>query len=402
MKKYTLSNGLKVIEHSTSSLSVTIQITVKVGSNDEHDEIRGISHFIEHMMFEGTSNRADAKTISNEIESLGGDINAFTDNTRTSYYIKVPKKHFEKALDILSDMIKNSLFLEKNIEKERDVILKEINIYNDESRYYQWILFTSSLFSKHPSKYPPYGTIKDVKNISRKDILSYFNRHYNANNSILTIVGGAKATKKLVEKYFSDYTKGKPTKTKTVKEPQLTRPIIKKVKRQLMNSYCVLGYKTVPRTHPDSFALDVLQAIFGKGQSGKLFDEIRNKRGLAYEVGVYHKPSTDYGYFAVYFGAEKKNIPLAKQIIFDEINKLPELTEKEIKEAKGFIDGKYILNSEDTEYKADKLSFWEQIKDADFEKEYLKKIKKVTKKDILRVAKKYLGKNYCMSVIEQK
>jgi predicted Zn-dependent peptidase len=401
MQKYTLPNGLTVIENKKQSDSVTVQITVKVGSNYEKNGIHGISHFIEHMLFEGTKNRKDAKEISNEIESLGGEINAYTNNVRTCFYVKLPKKHFKIALDIVSDIIKNPLFRENDIKKERKVILKEINIFNDESRHYQWILFANSLFIGHPSKYPAYGTRGDVRRITRKDLLDYFNRYYIANNSILSIVGNVKDSRKLISRYFGDFRKGKSIIPKKVMEPAQKKPKIAKIKRKIMNSYMVLGYKTVPRSHPDSYALDIILAILGRGQSGKMFDEIRNKRGLAYEVGIHHEPSTDFGFFAVYLSADKSKIPLIKKIIHQELAKLSKITDKEIKEAKGFVEGKYLLDNEDTRSLADELAFWELIRKAELAKDYPNRVNRVTKKDIARITRKYFTKNYTMAIIEQ-
>ena len=401
MNKYSLSNGLTVIEEKRNSDSLTIQIAIKVGSNHEISGMRGISHFIEHMLFEGTKKRKGAKEISNEIESLGGEINAYTNNVRTCFYIKVPKKHYKKAFDILSDITKNSLFREEDLEKERKVILKEINIFNDDPRHYQWILFEKNVFKTHPSKYPAYGVIEDVKKMNRKDLLDYYNKYYIANNSILSIVGNVPSCKKQVEKYFSDFKKGKTVQKKSITDQVNKKPKTVRVKRKILNSYMVFGYKTLPRTHKDSYTLDIIEAILGKGQSGKIFDEIRNKRGLAYEVGAHHEASTDHGFFAIYLNAHKNKIPLIKKIILKELSDLTNISDTDLKEAIGYVEGRYILDNEDTHNQADELCFWELIKDASLKKSYLNNIRKVTKKDIARVAKKYLHKNYTLAIIEQ-
>jgi len=400
MKKYSLPNGLTVIEEKRDSASVTVQVTVKVGSNSERKGIRGISHFIEHMLFEGTKKRKDAKEISSEIEKLGGDLNAFTDNVRTSYYAKVPKKYAERAFEILADALKNSIFRQENIEKERDVILKEINIFNDESRFFQWILFQGLLFRNHPSKYPAYGTVEDVKKTTRKDILDYYNHFYSASNSILCVVGDIDA-RRFVEKHFGDWKKGHAVKSEKHASEKNVQGMTSK-KRKVLNSYAVLGYKTPSRIHQDSYVLDVIKAILGRGQSGLIFDEIRNKRGLAYEVGVHHETSTDFGFFAVYLSCHKKNIPLAKKLILEEFSKLSKISDKEISEAKGFVEGKFLLDNEDTHTQADSLSFWELIEKAELEESYLSEIRKVNKKDIARVAKDYLNNNYTFAMIEGK
>lgn len=402
MQKYSLNNGLTIIEENRPSDSVTVQVTIKVGSNDEKDGIRGISHFIEHMLFEGTKNRKNAKEISNEIEALGGEFNAYTDNIRTCFYVKVPKQYFEKSVSILADIIINPLFQQESIEKERNVILKEINIFNDDPRHYQWILFHNSLFINHPAKYPAFGNEKDVKKIKRVDTLNYYKEYYNANNTILTVAGNVKNCKSVIRRYFRNLNTGKNSKTQNSFEPKTKNPKSIIEKRKLLNSYMVLGYKSVPRTHKDSYILDVVQALLGKGQSGLIFDAIRNKKGLAYEVGVHHEPSKDFGFFAIYLSTDKKNIPLIKKLILQEFSKLKYLSDKEIQDAIGYVQGKYILDNEDTRNLADKLAFWELIEDARLAKKYLQKIRAVKKKDILRVAKEYLTNNFTLAIIRQK
>ena len=163
----------------------------------------------------------------------------------------------------------------------------------------------------------------------------------------------------------------------------------------------VLGYKVANRLEKDSYILDVIRAILGKGQSGKIFDEIRNKRGLAYEVGAHYEPGTDYGFFAIYMNTSKKNIKQVIKITLQVFENLKKLTDKELKEAKGFLIGQHILDNEDTREIADELGYWESIKDARLYSGYLGRIKKVTKGDILRVAKRYLTRNYVLAVIEQ-
>jgi len=402
MKKLKLKNGLTLIIEKKPTETITLHAAVKVGSNNENEKINGISHFIEHMLFEGTKKRPNSRIISNEIESLGGELNAYTSNGRTCFYVKVPKKYFNNALDIIADILQNPLFEEKTIEKERSVILKEIDLHKDEPRFHQWILFAKTLFKKHPARLPPYGTVKAVKNITKKDLLNYYTTYYTSNNIILSIVGNFK--EEIIHKIKNQFTNFKPMrlpKTKRLIEPKQNKIIINKEKRNILSSYMVLGYKTAIRANKDSYVLDVIKAILGRGQSGKIFDEIRNKRGLAYEVGVHHDSSTDHGFFAVYLNTDKKNIKKIIDIILKEFGNLKNLTAKEIREAKGFLIGQHILETEDTRDLADELAYWEIIKDAKLLNDYIKEIKKVTKKDILMIARKYLTKNYTLAVIEQ-
>ena len=400
MKKTNLKNGLTLIEEKKDTASVSIVITVKTGSNNETKKILGISHFIEHMLFEGTAKRENSTIIANEIEKLGGDLNAYTSNEKTCFYIKVPKKHFDKALDILSDILQNPVFDKKSIEKERGIILKEINLVNDEPRFYQWILFQRTLFKKYPTKNPAYGTRAAVKKITRNDLLNYYKKYYPPNNIIVSVAGNIKNIKSRVEKAFNSEPKALP-KAKKINEPKQNRIIIKKEKKKILNSYMVLGYKTPVRKEKDSYTLDVIKALLGRGQSGKIIEEIRNRRGLAYEVNVLHESAVGYGYFAVYLNTDKKNIPLTIKIILDIFKKIKNVTNKEISEAKGFIEGQYILENEDTRELADELAFWQQVGSVNLQKDYIKNIRKVTKRDIIKAAKKYLTENYALAIVEQ-
>ena len=164
----------------------------------------------------------------------------------------------------------------------------------------------------------------------------------------------------------------------------------------------VLGYKTIPRIHEDSYVLDVITSILGRGQSGWIFEEIRNKLGLAYQVGVQNELEDDYGTFAVFAGLDKKNIENAKKIILKQFRKLENLNKTELDEAKTYIEGNYTLSMEDNFQAADNLAFWEMMKDSSLANNYLKNIKKIKLNDVKRVAKKYLNNNYTLIIIEQK
>ena len=188
---------------------------------------------------------------------------------------------------------------------------------------------------------------------------------------------------------------------KTIKEP-LQKKIKKFVeKRKIQNSYMVLGYKSIPRTHKDSYVFDVIASVLGRGQSGWIFDEIRNKRGLAYQVGVQNEHEKDYGYFAVFAGLDKKNIEKAKEIILQQFRRLDNINKKDLEEAKTFIEGNHTLNMEDNFQAADNIAFWETIKDTSLANNYLKNIKKVRITDRKRVARKYLNDYYTLAIIAQ-
>ncbi len=400
MNTVILRNGLKVLFLRRSSNTVSIEVNVKTGSNMESDKNRGISHFIEHLLFEGTKKRPDPFQISNEIEKLGGELNAATSNERTFYYIKVLNRHFDLALDVLSDIIKNPLFRQESIDKEKKVVIDEIKLVNDQPRYLQWIMFQDALYRKHPSRHPVYGSIQSIKKISRRDILDYYRRHYAPNNMTISVVGNAGDVLGKIKDSFSGMKRRRLERRKAVKEPKQGAPLIKRIKKSTLQAYLILGYRTALRKHKDSYALDVARAILGRGQSGKIFNEVRTRRGLAYDVGVLHNPSTDFGYFAVYVNTNRKNIDQVRKIILDELKNLKKISEEELREAKTFLEGELLMQTEDTQKMTDLLASWEQADSWKSALDYVSSVNKVTKKDIERVAHKYFDRNYTMTVIE--
>ena len=400
MQKAVLSNGLTVLFEPKPGNAVVVEVMVNVGSNHELPSERGISHFLEHILFEGTRKRTTNQEISNEIESIGGDFNAYTTNERTCYYVKVLKKHFSKAIEILADILQNSVFKEEHIAKEKNIVLKEIDMVNDEPRFYQWLLLQENMFRRHPCRYPTYGDPRVIKDLTRKKVMDYFSTHYVPQNMIISIVGDVKKWKEAVEDNFVMNKEKMPIKRDFV-EPVDHKTVVKTVKKRVANTYCVIGFKTVPRGHKDSYVFDVINGILGRGQSGKMFTEVRGKRGLAYDVGTQHVAELSFGYFAVYASIDKKNLALVKKLALEELQKLKRASSVDLKEAKDYIEGDYLLELEDRQKVADQFLFWEQVSDARCMNEFLSKIRKVTLNDITRVVDTYL-KHYTMIVIEGK
>ncbi|MFC1741843.1 M16 family metallopeptidase [Nanoarchaeota archaeon] len=400
MRKFKLKNGLTVIHEPRKSDAVAIEISIGTGSNNESKSIAGISHFLEHMIFEGSKTRT-AKQISETIENVGGDMNAATSNERTFFYMKLPKNKAMLGFEIISDMVKNPAFHHKIFDKEKRVILEEIKMTTDQPLHYQWILFESSLFKRHPTKNPVYGTMASVKGITRAKMQTYHKRWYVPNNMILSVVGDVKDLNSISKRFFGDMKQNKITAVKRPKEPKDKKPTIKRQKRDINQAYTLLGHKTVHRTHKDSPVLDVISAVFSKGLSGRINEEIRVKRGLAYSVGTYHESKKDYGFFVFYLNCDKKNLALSKRIILDEIKKLDNLGNKELAAAKESIIGNKLISKEDSQKMADSLAAWEFIKDAKLADKYLKDIRKVKKADIIRARNKYLDKNHTMIVISK-
>ncbi|MDO8511359.1 MAG: pitrilysin family protein [Nanoarchaeota archaeon] len=400
MKKAVLGNGLKLLYYPKKGNSVVVEVMINVGSCHEKSDEQGISHFLEHILFEGTSKRSSNKEISNEIERIGGDFNAYTSTGKTCFYAKVLKKHFSIAVDVIADILQNPLLREEDIKKEKNVVLKEIAMIYDEPRYHQWILLQQNLFEKHPCRFPTYGDERVIKALNRKKVEQFFKKYYVPNNMVVSIVGDVPNWRKEIEKQFV-FEKGKVSKMSFPAEPSLRKNKKIILKKKIFNTHLVLGFKTVSRANPDSYVLDVINGILGRGQSGKMFTEIRSKRGLGYDVGTQVLSDSNFGYFATYAIIDKKNIELVKDLMLEEIKSLKNVSEEEVKEAQDFIEGDYLLEIEDGQKVADQLLFWEQVKDAAQMGEYLRKIKKVTVSDVKRVIGKYF-RHYAQVVLEGK
>jgi len=399
MIKQKLKNGLTFIFKKTQNSTVTIEINVKAGSINEKKGMRGISHFLEHMLFEGTPSRPSSFAIASEIENLGGEFNAATTNERTLYYVKVLNKHFTPALNVLLDIIQNPLFDDSAIEKEKKVILNEIDMINDEPRFFQWVLLESTLYSKsNPFVSPVYGHKDDVRSFGKNMLFDYHSRFYVPNNIVITIIGNIDNPSKLIEKGFSK--RKKPITRHPFSSPKpFSRPFVVQKQKQIQQSYMLMGFNTCSTKNKDSIALDVIRAHLGRGFSGSLFEEIRNKHGLAYELGVVNETKINFGYFAIYLNASPENIPVVQKIIFEEIEKIEQLTQSQLNVAKSYLEGEFALMYEDPQRLADILGFLELVGNADIFHDYVKTLKKLQLKDIIEVKRKYL-KNPAIILIQ--
>ncbi|HLD15372.1 MAG TPA: pitrilysin family protein [Candidatus Nanoarchaeia archaeon] len=398
MQVFKLKNGLTVLYDKKKSNSVCLNALVKVGSNNESSNEKGVSHFLEHILFEGTKHFT-TRALANEIEKVGGEINAATSNERTFYYTLVPKNHVEKAFKVISDILINPLFNAKAIEKEREVIVSEIKMLHDEPRHLQWILLQQNLFEKNKAKYPVYGSIKSVQSLTRQKIINYYRKHYLANNTTLSVVGEVPNVKALVSKYFSSFRSSKLEPYKFVEES--LQKSVKKivVDKKTEHSYLLIGYKASPFTKKDAYTFEVIEGILGRGQSSRLFDEIRIKRGLAYSVGAVYEANLDFGFFAIHLNTDAKNLEECKKIVLDQF-KLKNLTQKELQEAKDYVEGNFLIKNEDNKEKADNNAFFSMVGKSS--PEYIKNIRKVTLNDVKKAVKAYFNGNYTQILIKQK
>ncbi|MFH0977872.1 MAG: pitrilysin family protein [Candidatus Woesearchaeota archaeon] len=398
MKKSLLSNGITLLVEKRPANTANVLVTVKTGSNFESPKEKGVSHFVEHILFEGTKTRS-AIEITRAIEGIGGEIGAFTTNEEICFYVRVLPRHLATALDVLSDILKNPSFVD--IEKERKIILSEIRMKHDEPRFFQWELFMKTLFPNHPVGSPISGTLDTVASITKEMIVDYYKKNFIANNMIVAYVGPNKGAEPLIKKFFSGLVPARKSLRKAFVFPA-RKNRSSTVLRNMSQSYLMFGFRTVARSNKDSYALDVVRSLLGRGLSGRLVHEIRTKRALAYEVGCHHESDKKYGFFAVYLNTDKKSLPKCLQIIRQEIRGLNNISPSELTEAKNFLEGEFVMETEDPQRYAVAISLWEYFGLGTGLKAYVANIGRVRIADVKRVARKYLGKGYSLALVKQK
>lgn len=396
--KTILSNGLRVITIPMPSFeSATVLVMVGAGSRYENQENSGISHFLEHMAFKGTKKRPSAMHISSLIDGIGGEFNAFTGKETTGYYIKSSASHIDLSLDVLSDMLQNMLLDTKEIEKEKGVILEEINLYEDTPARKIGDVFEQLLYGDVPMGWDIAGDKEIIKKITQADFLSYMSSLYSADNLTVVVAGGIdeKQTLALIEKYFGKMNVFATDHYEPVTEAQ-TKPSVLIKHKKTEQVHIALGVRTVAVDHPDRYPLSVLASILGGGMSSRLFHEVREKRGLGYYVRTYSEQYKDCGYLVSTAGIDPKRVDEAIKVIVEEYGKFgytktAGISDEELTKAKEYLKGHLILEMEDSRSVAGFYAAQELLeKQIDNLEEVLVKIDKVTKDQVLSIAKTYL------------
>ena len=362
---------------------VSVAFAVRNGGINESSAEKGISHFIEHMLYKGTSKR-NARKIAEEIESNGGDLDGFTDEAITAYWCKMPSKHLDIALDVLSDMVKNSLFDEKEMEKERKVIFEEIKMRKDNPRIHVFDEIQSYLYAE-PLGLPLIGTHETMNSITRKKLVDRFKQVYQPNNMILCVVGDAdfRGVVAFAEKNFSNK-KGKIPKFKI--KPKNKIKIEKR--KGIDQANLVFAYHVPLADDKKNHAAQVLSVLMAGGMSSRLFSEIREKRNLAYAVKGGSAINKDYAYNLIYVGTMKENVEKVKQLILEEFKKVSGgLTEKELEQMKEQIIGNHQISMEDSQNQMVSLLLHEMDGNAKTFYEFEKNIRAAELKDVRDLAK---------------
>lgn len=393
-KKTTLDNGLTVVSHyMPERASVSLGIWVKVGARYESENINGISHFLEHLVFKGTKRRS-CEELKQAIEGIGGSLNGFTTQELTCYLAKVPAKYLSGALDVLGDMALNANLASEDIETERQVILEEIRMYNDLPSHAVSDLLNEMLWPDGPLGRSISGEIKTVGKISRAQLLTYKESFYQLNNIVIVACGNLKHRELLEEckRCFSVQAKVKRGKFSSASGKQAgpqTRIQLKDTKQ----THLALGFYGLARRDPARFALGLLHVILGANMSSRLFREVREERGLAYEIGTSLKFFQDSGAFVVHAGIDNGRLSEAVEVILGELAKIKKtpVEREELKRAKEYYIGQLLLGLESTcEY-----MFWlgenfVSLNKFLSPKEVIRRVKEVEASDLNRLANKIL------------
>ena len=398
-QRKVLENGLRLLTVPMPSFeSATVLVMVGAGSRYETKQNNGISHFLEHMAFKGTKKRPSALEISSLIDGMGGEFNAFTGKEATGFYIKSSVNRIETSFDVISDMLQNSLFDPKEIEKERGVILEEINLYEDTPMRKIGDIFEQLLYGDTPMGWDIAGEKDVIKKVQRGDFMDYMSKLYSADNITIALAGGTTFERNvlLAKKYFSRMKRFKTVSYPKIAEDQKSPKVFIKHKKT-EQAHLAIGFRTVPNDHPDKYSLSVLSAVLGGGMSSRLFHQVRERRGLAYYVRSNTDSYRDCGSFASFAGLDPKRIKEAIKVILHEhgkianINKIPD---KELKKAKEYLKGHLVLEMEDSRSVAAFYAQQELLeKEIDNLDIVLEKIEKVASEDVVRVAKKYFVNN---------
>jgi Predicted Zn-dependent peptidases len=401
LKKYSLSNGLRVIvEPIPTCRSVSFGIWVKTGSRHENTQDNGISHFIEHMLFKGTE-RFTAKDIADVFDGIGGNVNAFTSKEYTCYFAKVLDQHLPIAVDALADMFFNSQLDEEELAKEKNVILEEIAMYEDTPDDKVHDDASRAAYGDHPLAYSILGLQDRLKAMTSDDLRSYIQRQYRIDNVVISVAGNVEEHSliELLEKHFGGF--NNTGAAETLDTPTFNGSYLFFKKQTEQNHIC-LSFPGCSIADPNLYAMVLLNNALGGGMSSRLFQEIREKRGLAYSVYSYHTSFADTGLFTIYAGTAPKQTADVLDITMDVLGELAVkgLTEAELHRGKEQLKGSLILSLESTSSRMNRNGKNELMLGRHYTlDQMLERIDEVTMADIAAMTKKMLSVPFATAVV---
>jgi predicted Zn-dependent peptidase len=350
-----LTNGINVVTFNMPYVnSVSINIIVKVGSRYESEQESGISHFLEHMAFKGTKTRS-AEKIAEEFDMIGGYFNAYTSREQTVYYSKVLNENFDKAIEILADILQNSVFDQVDIDKELNIIMQEMAGVNDNPDDLAYEKFYSLAFPNQSIGKSILGDAENLAKFQKQNFMSFLEKHYTSENIYISVAGNIEHEKVInfAEKYFLSFPSGLEQKL----VPAIYSGGFKHTKKTLEQTSIALGFESVPYSNITEFYYtQILSVILGGGLSSRLFQIIREKLGLAYSVGSFNSSYYDSGVFSIYASTDHKNVTKLLNSLFIEIKKIQEhISEEELQRAKSQIKTSILMAEERSEYKSEEI-----------------------------------------------
>ena len=389
--KTTLNNGLKIITIPVENAnSVTVLILVGTGSKYETREINGISHFLEHMFFKGTTKRPDTLSISETLDAVGGQYNAFTDKEVTGYWAKVDKRHSDVALDWITDIFLNSKFDETEMDREKGVIIEEVNMYLDTPMAYVGELFETLLYGDTPAGWPVIGTKENILGFTREKVVEYFKSHYSPSNVLVCVAGAVNQSEieEKIKKAFEDKKEETFDQKVSVKEQQSEPQLLLHYKKTDQTHFC-LGVRAYDLFDKRRSGLALLSVILGGNMSSRLFIKVRERNGLAYSIHTSANNATDSGYLVTQAGIDHKNLEKAVGLIVKEYADLRDnkITEKELQKAKDYLKGAMSLSLDSSDSQASFYGMQELLEKSMLTpEEKFAKIDEVTVDDIKKIA----------------
>ena len=400
IQKYTCNNGLRIVlEEIPTVRSVAIGIWIGTGSRNENEKNNGISHFLEHMFFKGTEKRT-SQEIAEAFDSIGGQVNAFTSKEYTCYYAKVLDNHAPYALEVLSDMFFHSRFDPEEVEKEKKVVLEEIKMYEDTPDDIVHDLLNKAIFENHPLGYPILGTEETLESFTQDTLREYMERTYTPENVVISIAGNVKDSFiSEVEKYFGSYERKSQISTKA--DPTFHKNSIVR-RKETEQAHLCLGFEGIPIGDRFIYPLIVANNILGGSMSSRLFQDVREKRGLAYSIFSYHTSYEDTGTVTIYGGTGANQLEDLFSTIWKTIDVLKEngITEKELKNSKEQLKGNLMLSLESTNSRMSRNGKNELIlKEHKSLDEMVQLIDAVTKDEVNDIFQRIFNSSYSVSLI---
>lgn len=390
--KHILPNDLRLITvPMPDNSTVTVLIMVEAGSEYEAREQAGLSHFLEHMCFKGTLRRPKASDISLELDSLGAHYNAFTSHEFTGYFAKADFKHLDKILDVVSDLYLHPTFPEAEIEKEKGVIVEEINLYQDLPQRHVQDLFMELLYNDQPAGRKITGTRETVRRFTRSDFLSYIEMHYLIDTTVVVVAGDIDERRVVREvgKKFRSMLRGRKQEKPPVAEEQ-SEPRVTVEERRTDQTHLLIGVRTFPICSPSEPVLRLTNALLGGGMSSRLFLKLRNEMGVGYYVKSNHEPFIDHGILEVSTGVDKKRVVEVVRAIVGEFRRLCDenVSPSELKKVKDYLAGTLYLSLESSDERAEYAGY-QEILQRKFEtpSEVIAKLNRVSAGDLKRVAR---------------